>query len=232
MRLASTRFLSGSACGLAVLGASLAAGAEPASSGSGVTLTPHIGVVAESEYVEGPVHFSNGDVDYISIDPDTGLLIGVDLAYRFSGRVSGFLTLAYAAADAGYVEKDRLRPDVGLDTVRIQPGVRFDVASFGSSTLAFGAGLSLDFISVDGLVWHDRAMAPDSASIGLFGLAALDVGLTSRLTLRAQLDLELSHPFLGDLERQLALAEGERDASVDEDARTALILGLGLGIRF
>src|SRR6266511_5561268 len=103
MRLASIRSLIGSSFGLAVLlGASVAAGAEPASSGAGLMLTPHVGVVAESEYVEGPVQFSNGDVDYISIDPDTGLLVGLELAYRFSGRLSGFLTLSYASADAGY----------------------------------------------------------------------------------------------------------------------------------
>jgi hypothetical protein len=218
--------------GAVLLLSSTPARGGPAPARARFSLTPHMGIVAESEYVEGPVQFSNGDVDFISIDPDTGLLVGLDVGYRFGERLSGFVALSYATADAGYVEKDNLRPDVDLDTVRIQPGLLFDVASFGSTTLAIGGALSFDFVSVDRLVWHDRLVHPDTTEVGLLGLAALDVGLTNRLSLRAQLGLEVSHPFLGDLEDNLALAEGERGADIDADTRTALLLGVDLAIWF
>ena len=58
-------------------------------------LTPHLGVTSESDFVEGAVRFSDGDVDFISIEPGTGLLLGLELGYAF-GPIN-YVQLKHAA---------------------------------------------------------------------------------------------------------------------------------------
>jgi hypothetical protein len=123
-------------------------------------LTPHVGVTSESAFVDGPVVFSDGDVDFILVEPDTALLLGVELSYWFSPKFAGVLGLSYATADARYIENNDLRRDVGFDTLRIQPGVMATVAGGDKFALDVGGGLTLYRHSIDGLVWNDRRVDP------------------------------------------------------------------------
>jgi len=193
-------------------------------------LTPFVGLTLENELVDGPVRFSDGSVDFISIDPEMALLLGVELSYHFHERLSGFLQLSYALGEASYVENDNLRPDVDMATFRIQPGILFDAVSFGSGTLGVGGGLTVAFISVDDLFWSGQRTEMSSTGVGIFGRLALEIGLSDRLRFHAHLDLELSRASVGDIEDELARADDEFSADVDADTRTAVLVGLGIKI--
>jgi hypothetical protein len=196
------------------------------------SLTPHVGIIAESDLVDGRVRFSDGDIDFISVDPGTGVFAGIDVGYRVAERVTGFIGLSYASSDADYVERNNVRPDVEVDTIRIQPGIVVDVAAFGSSALVLGGGVTLAFLSVDRLVWNGNAVEPAAQAVGLFGLAGVNIGITPAIAFHARLGLEISKPFLDDFEDELALADGEAAAELDSEARTAMLLALGLNIDF
>lgn len=202
----------------------LGQGATP----SKVTLAPHIGIAAESEVVDGAVVFSDGDVDSILVEPDAGLLLGLELGVRLRPKLTGVLVLAFSTADAAYIEDGNLRPDAEVDTVRFQPGVMVTAVQRGKTSLAFGGGLTLARYSIDRMVWNDNAISPDATSIGLFGAGALDVALSPRVAFHTHLALEINRPSYGDLEVALAAADGEAGADVDHDTRTALVLAVGV----
>jgi hypothetical protein len=204
--------------------------AQDAGTSSTFALTPHIGVTSESAFVDGPIVFANGDVDFILIEPDAALLLGLELSYWFSPKLAGVLGLSYATADARYIENNDLRRDVGFDTLRIQPGVMATVVGGDKFALDVGGGLTLYRHSIDGLVWNDRRVDPSGFGLGLFGAAGIDVTLTSRLYFHSHLLLEVSRAAYGALEDDIAFADGEAGAEVDHDTRMGLVLAIGLGI--
>lgn len=146
------------------------------------------------------------------------------------GALTGVLGLSYAMADARYIEDNDLRGDVGFDTLRIQPGVMASLVSSDKFSLDLGGGLTLYQISIDGLVWNDRRVDPSGFGLGLFGAAGIDVPLSSRLSFHSHLSLELSRPFYGGFEDDIAGADGEAGAEVDHETRTGVVLALGLRI--
>jgi hypothetical protein len=204
--------------------------AQEANKPSAFAITPHVGVTSESAFVDGPVVFSDGDVDFILVEPDTALLVGLELSYWFSPKLAGVLGLSYATADARYIENNDLRRDVGFDTLRIQPGVMATVVGGDKFALDVGGGLTLYRHSIDGLVWNDRRVDPSGFGLGLFGAAGIDVPLTSRLSFHSHLLLELSRAAYGGFEDDIAFADGEAGADVDHETRTGLVLAIGLGI--
>jgi hypothetical protein len=204
----------------------LAEAAEP----STFALTPHVGVTSESAFLDGPVVFSDGDVEFILVEPDTALLLGLELSYWFSPKLAGVLGLSYATADARYIEGNDLGRDVGFDTLRIQPGVMATVVGGDKFALDVGGGLTVYRHSIDGLVWNDRRIDSSGLGLGLFGAAGIDVALTSRLSFHSHLLLEVSRAAYGGLEDDIAFADGEAGADVDREARLGLVLAIGLGI--
>jgi hypothetical protein len=211
------------------MGASIAF-AQGTPESSRFSVTPHLGVVSESDFVSGLVRFSDGDTDYISIEPRTGLLLGAEVSYRFRPKISGVLGLSFTSADARYIEKDSIRREAGVSTIRIQPGVMVDVVQGRTTDVAVGGGLTLAWISIEDLFWDGGRVDPDSTAIGVFGAGAIDVALSRRLSFHAHLAIELSKPSYGDLEDGLARADREVAAEVDHDVRSALLLGVGLTI--
>ena len=201
-----------------------------ADSGSKFAIIPHLGVTSEGAYLDGPIVFSDGDVDSILVEPDTGILVGVAFSYQFSPKVAGVLGVSFTSADARYIESNDLRRDIGFDTIRIQPGVMANVARSGKVGVDLGGGLTLYQMSIDGMVWNDRLVDSSGGGLGLFGAAALAVRLTPRLSFHSHLMLELSRPFYGGFEADIAAADGEADADVDHDTRLGVVLGLGLRI--
>ena len=208
----------------------LLAGLVPAhaSAESELTLTPHLGIVNESDLVNGAVRFSDGSMDFIAIEPDIGFLFGIELALQLRPKLSGVLGLSYALADARYDEDGTLRRDLGIATLRIQPGVMANVVDAGKTRLALGGGLTIARTSIDGMAWSGQGIEPRLMSIGLFGAAGLDVGITSRMAFHTHLALELNRPSYGDLEDELAFADGEASSRVDHDLRTGLVIVVGL----
>lgn len=220
--------LIGITIGLSVCAGSTAALAQDPPRPSALSITPHVGVVSESAFVDGLVRFANGDTDYISVEPRTGVLLGVELNYRFRPKVSGVLALSYTTASARYIEKDNLRRDAGVSTIRLQPGVMVDVVERSKLAVAVGGGLTIARIAFDDINWDGRPVDPGSTAIGLFGAIGLDVALSRRASFHAHLALELNKPSYGDLETGLARAEGELGADVDHDLRTAGLLVAGV----
>lgn len=213
-----------------LLAASSGSALAQQTSTSTFTLTPHLGVTSESAYVDGPIVFADGDVDYVLVEPDAGVLIGLELSYGFTPKVDGVLGLSYSIADARYIENNDLRRDVGFNTLRIQPGVMVNIVGSDKVSFDLGGGLSIYQLSIDGLIWNDRRVDPGGFGLGLFGAAGIDVPLTSKLSFHSHLLLELSRPFYGGFEDDIAFADGEVGAEVDHDLRTGAVLAVGLSI--
>lgn len=197
---------------------------------SATALVPHLGMTSESDVMTGAVQFSDGDIDFISIDPRNAWLLGLEISHRFRDNLFGVLALSYASADARYIENNDLRPDVSVGTLRIQPGVMVPIVRTPALELALGGGLHIARMSIDGLVWNDRFFDTSALALGVFGAASIDVPLTPRLAFHAHLGLELSRTSLGGLEDALARADGETGAELASDTRTALQLVVGLAI--
>jgi hypothetical protein len=195
-----------------------------------LSLAPFIGVTSEGDVVNGAVQFSDGAVDFISIEPDPGLTFGLELGYAFRPKLIGVLGLSYTVADAQYFEDNNRRLDVGVNTLRIQPGVLFSIVDTGRTRFGLGGGATLGRRTIDGMVWSGERIDPTSTLFGLFGAAGLDIGLSARIAFHTHLFLEIARPTYGDLEDELARADGEAASSVDHDLTTAI--GLGLGFSF
>jgi hypothetical protein len=214
---------------LATLSIATTVRAEPAAPRR-FTLGVLVGLGAQSEYHDGPVRFSDGDVDFLSVDPGPSLQLGLSAAYLFGERLAGNLTLWYGNSDANYIENDNFRPDLEVSTTAIDLGVTYQIVSTRKVRFAAGGGLTLAFQSVDRMVWDDNLIEPSTSAIGLHGLGVLDVPLTERVAFRALLRLGLSSPQLGDLEDELARAEGEAGADAEGDSRTDVMLAAGVAI--
>lgn len=220
--------LIGITIGFSICAGSTAALAQEPPRPAALSITPHVGVVSESAFVDGLVRFSDGDTDFISIEPRTGILLGVELGYRFRPKISGVLALSYTTAGARYIEKDNFRRDAGVSTIRLQPGLMVDVVHGGKTAVAVGGGLTIARIAFEDVNWDGVRVDPRSTAIGLFGAVGIDVALSRRASFHAHLALELNKPSYGDFEAGLARADGEFGSEVDHDLRTAVLLVAGV----
>jgi hypothetical protein len=198
-------------------------------------VTPLVGLGVWGDYYQGPVLFSDGDRDFLEIEPDAGVTVGLQLSYYLTERLAVYVGATYASPDADYVEDRNVRPDIELKTLDVDLGVLFDVARFGSvtpSTFALGGGLSVVSHSPEGMVWDGERIEPTTTSLGVHGLGALDLGLTALLALRVQLELGVVALRLDDLEEALAFADNEAAADLDSEAVTYAQASIGLTLRF
>ena len=203
---------------------------ESGTARSDVGLAPYIGVIAESDIVNSSVLFSDGSNDFVAIEPDLGFQFGLELSVPFGGKLNGVLGLSYSVADARYTEDNNRRPDVGIATLRLQPGLIATIVDSGKVRLGLGGGLTFGRTWIDGMRWNDNPIEPRATLLGLFGTAGLDIGLSARVALHTHLVIELNGRTLGDLEEEIAFADNETGASVDGDIGTAL--GVALGVSF
>jgi hypothetical protein len=211
---------------LVLLGISSVAQAEDAQR---LTLTPHAGLVVQSDLHEGLVVFGDKD-DFLKLDPEAGFVLGLQLGVPLGGKLVFTLGLSWAMYDAGYIEKDNVRPDADVDEFRLEPGVLVAVTKFGANTLWLGGGLVVALHAIDNMVWEGDVIDATPWSLGLQGRGALDVGLSERAAIRIQLALGASLPFFGALEEDLARAKNEPNADMDEELRTDATVTIGVAI--
>ena len=83
-------------------------------------------------------------------------------------------------------------------------------------------------MSFDGMTWSGERIEPTATLFGLFGTAGLDVGLSPRIEFHSHVVLELNRLTYGDLEDDLARADGEASSQLDHDLRTAFALAIGV----
>lgn len=175
-------------------------------------VTPYLGVGFQNRYYDGVVRFSDGSTKFLTIDPGTDIVFGAQVGYRFRRAWTLYGNVATSSPDAGYVENLNLRPDVGLRTTQVEGGVLYDLRTFpvGGKIAPFsiGGGLSLTVHSLHRFTWDGNFIEPSTTSVGVHGLAALDIPLAPKLSLRGQAKLTLSRLARGDLEDKIAFAEG------------------------
>lgn len=199
-------------------------------------VTPYLGIGLQNKYYDGLVHFSNGGTDLLVIDPGAGIVFGVQVGYRFRPAWTFYGDLATSSPDAGYIENRTLRPDIGLATTQIEAGVLYDVGTFPVAgkiaPLSIGGGLSLTVHTLQRFTWGGTYVAPTTTSVGLHGLAALDIPLAPKVSVRAQTKLTVSRLARGDLEQKIAFAEGPGlTATLDGRTLTHLLIAAGITIR-
>lgn len=188
------------------------------------------GVSNQSKYVESAVAFSDGGIDFISIQPETGLSIGLCAGYRFTPRVTGYLALIYANADADYVEDGNFRPQVEVATTTLDAGALFSATAGPKFELGVGGGISLASQDLDGARWNGNPIGSSTSAFGLHLLVAADFPVSANTSIRGQFRLAFLSQNLSDLEQDLAVADGELSSRVDEDTITDL--GLAAGVVF
>lgn len=210
--------------------AASSAHAQEAADASRFSITPFLGGVSDSDIVSGPVVFSDGDTDFISLEPGSVLQLGLELDMRLKPKLHGNLMISYASGAARYFEGDNRRRDASVHTTRIQPGVIWELLRSGKLGLGAGGGLTIARVTMDDLVWNDRAVSARGTAIGLYGAGELDVKISQLVSLHLHLVLEATRMSFGDLEDELAFADGEASAEVDHDTRTSL--AFALGVRF
>lgn len=194
------------------------------------SITPFLGGISDSDIVSGPVTFSDGDTDFISLEPGSVLMLGLELDMRLKPKLHGNLMISYASGAARYFEGDNRRADASVHTTRIQPGVIWELLRSGKLAVGAGGGLTIARVTMDDLVWNDRPVSARGTALGLYGAGELDVRISQLVSLHLHLVLEASRMSFGDLEDELAFADGEAGAEVDHDTRTSL--AFALGVRF
>jgi hypothetical protein len=198
-------------------------------------VTGYVGLGFQGKYYDGLVRFSDGSVDRLTIDPGSATVYGAALGYRFRPLWSLNLAVATSSPDAQYVEGTTLRPNVGLRTTQLDAGILYDLSQFPVSgkiaPFAVGGGLTLTFHSVNRFTWGGKVIEPNTTSVGVHGLAILDVPLAPNVSLRGQSKLTVSRLARGDLERKLAFAEGVASATLDGGTATYLVISVGVTLR-
>jgi hypothetical protein len=207
--------------GLAVIVAMLpgSAGAQarsqaraPQPSSGGLWIAPYFGAGFQSAYYDGVVQFSDGSSAFLTVDPGTTVVLGLQLGYRLSSKWTLQGNVSTASPTAEYIEDLQLRPENNLRTTQIEAGVLYDAASLrvgrDKAPLSVGGGLSLTSHSMKNLIWNGNAIRPSATSIGAHALAALDIPLAPRLSFHSQVKLTMSPLSRDDLEEKLAAAQG------------------------
>ncbi len=231
----STFLLLGFAGGL-LLPASAGAQSTPLSPIGSFWVTPYLGVGFQGTYYDDVVQFSDGGMDFLKIDPGSALVYGVQLGYRHRSTWTVNLNVATSSPDAQYVEDLELRPDVDLRTTQLEVGLLYDLSSFpvGGKIAPFliGGGLSLTFHSLDRFTWGGNFIEPSNTSIGVHGLAALDIPLVPKVSLRGQAKLAVISLSLSDVEEKIAIAEGGGvTATLDSETTTYFVISVGVTVR-
>lgn len=199
-------------------------------------LTPYLGIGFQGEYHDAVVQFADGDRELLRLDPGSAIVYGVQAGLRTGTAVTVQANLTYSVPKARYIEDTDIRPNVDLKTTQLELGLLYDVSTFpiGGKIAPFliGGGLSLTFHSFDPFRWDDVFIQPSSTSIGVHGLAALDIPLAPKVSLRGQAKLTASSLALGDLNDKIAFAEGTAIASsLDGGISTYFVLSAGLTFR-
>lgn len=235
-RISRNTFVILGCVGALLLPSSAGAQSTPLSPIGSFWVTPYLGIGFQGEYYDDVVQFSDGGTDFLRINPGSGLVYGVQLGYRFRPSWTLQVNVASSAPDAEYVEDLRLRPDVELRTSQLEVGVLYDLSTFpvGGKIAPFllGGGLSLTFHSLDRFTWGGQFVEPSSTSIGVHGLAALDIPLAPKVSLRGQAKFAVISLSLGDLEEKIAFAEdGGVTATLDSGITTYLVISAGVTVR-
>lgn len=203
---------------------------------TGVWVAPYIGFGFQSAYYDGVVQFSDGSSDFLTIDPGTSVLLGMQLGYRFSPKWTLHVNLSTASPNAEYIEDLTPRPDNDLRTSQVEAGLLYDMTTLpvgrDRAPLAIGGGLSLTSHSLKRFTWDGNAIRPSTTSVGAHGLAALEIPLAPKLNFRSQAKLSVTPLSLGDLEEKIAAAEGGGvTASLDAGTSVAFQMLFGVSYR-
>ena len=199
-------------------------------------VTPYLGVAFQGEYHDGLVQFADGDIELLRLDPGSALVYGVQAGYRTGMAVTLQANLSYSVPEARYIEDNNIRPGVDVKTTQLELGLLYDLSTFPIADkiapFLIGGGLSLTFHSFDPFQWSGDFIQPSSTSIGVHGLAALDIPLAPKISLRGQAKLTASSLALGDLNDKIAFAEGTAIVnSLDGGISTYFVLTAGLTFR-
>lgn len=202
----------------------------------GFWVAPYFGPGFQSSYYDGLVQFSDGSSAFLTVDPGTSVVLGLQVGYRVSPKWTLHGNVATASPSAEYIEDLQIRPENSLRTTQVEAGVLYDAARFkvgqDQAPLAVGGGLSLTSHSMNTLIWNGNTIRPSATSIGAHALAALDIPLAPRLTFHGQAKLTLTPLSRGDLEDKIAAAEGGGvTATLDGGTSTYFQLLVGAAYR-
>jgi hypothetical protein len=205
-------------------------------SSSGLWIAPYFGAGFQSTYYDGVVQFSDGTTAFLTVDPGTSVVLGLQLGYRLSPKWTLQGNISTASPSTEYIEDLQLRPENHLRATQIEAGMLYDAASLrigrDKAPLAVGGGLSLTSHSMKNLIWNGNAIRPSATSIGAHALAALDIPLAPRLTFHSQAKLTMTPLSRGDLEEKLAAAQGGSvAATLDSGMSTYFQLLIGAAYR-
>ena len=199
-------------------------------------ITPYLGVGFQGEYYDDFVQFSDGGTDFLTIDSRKRIVFGVEMGYRLQESWSLRFNLGTASPDAQYVEDLSLRPEAELKTTQFEMGLLYDLGTFpvGDKVAPFqiGGGLSATFHSLDRFSWDGGFINPRATSFGVHGLAAVDIPLGPKLSLRGQGKLSVTPLSFDDLEDKISAAEGGGvKANLESHTMTDIVFSVGLSIR-
>ncbi len=230
------RFLLLACAGVLLLPGDGWAQAAPLSPLGSFWLAPYLGVGFQGEYHDAIVVFADGDRELLRLDPGTAIAYGVQVGYRTGMAWTVHANLSHSVPEARYVENNNVRPNVDLKTTQLELGLLYDLSTFPIADkiapFFIGGGLSLTFHSFDPFRWDDEFIEPSSTSIGVHGLAVLDIPLAPKVSLRGQAKLTASSLALGDLNDKIAFAEGTAIVnSLDGGIATYFVLSAGLTFR-
>jgi hypothetical protein len=129
-----------------------------------------------------------------------------------------------------------LRPNVGLRSTQIEGGALYDLSTFPVAgkiaPLSVGGGLSLTIHTLNRFTWGGTFIQPRTTSLGVHGIAALDLPVAPKVSVRGQAKLVLSRLATGNLETKIAFAEGGGvTARLDTRTLTYLVISGGVTIR-
>jgi hypothetical protein len=212
-----------------------AAAARPAAA-SRIWIAPYFGAGVQSNYYDGLVQFSDGSSAFLTLDPGTSVVFGVQVGYRLSPKWTMQSSVSTASPDASYIENLSARPDQNLRTTQIDAGILYDAAALrvgkDKAPITIGGGLSLTSHSIKNLVWNGNTIRPGATSIGAHVVAGLDIPLAEKFSFHSQAKLSLTPLSRGDLEEKLGAAQGGGvTAALDGGTSTYFQLNLGAAYR-
>jgi len=232
--------LTGIACGMLLLPSLAAAQARPQKQApkpaGAIWVAPYIGVGFQTAYYDNVVQFSDGSSSFLTVDPGSSVLLGLQAGYRFSPKWTLHLNASTSSPNAEYIEDLTPRPDNDLRTTQLEAGLLYDVAALrvgrNNAPLSVGGGLSLTSHSLNRFTWNGNAIRPSTTSIGAHALAALEIPLAPKLNFRGQAKVTVTPLSLGDLEQKIAAAEGGPvTASLDAGTSTSFQMLFGVSYR-
>ncbi len=199
----------------------------------------HLELAFQGTYMDNAiVRFSDGGTDFLLIDPGSAIGFGAQVGYRFQPKWTAQFAVSTASIGAHYVEDLTPRPDIDVKTTQVEVGLVYDVSSLSvgrkTAPFAIGGGLSLTVHSLQRFTWSGEFVEPSTMSIGVHGLAALDIPLAPKVNFRGQAKLTIIPLSVGDLEEKIGQAESVGGAPVTAtiDDGTVTHFALFAGIVF